>query len=294
MLVETHGLTKTYRRIAALTDCTICVSRGEVFGLLGPNGSGKTTLLRLLMGFLRPTAGRATIGGLDVYRQAVQVHRLVSYLPGDVRLFRRMRGRKLLDFFVRVRGQKDVGRALQFASRLDLDLSRRVAYMSTGMRQKLALVVTLCTDVPVLILDEPTSNLDPNVRSEVAALMREARQDGKTVIFSSHVLSEVEETCDRVAILRGGQLAVTQAMAQLRRQHRIHAKLTEDMPAVPESLRSQLSITPAGNSHVMIETPGELAPLLGWLATLPLEQVSIEPVGLRRIYERYHRTENAE
>lgn len=288
MFVETHQLTKRYGTVTALDDCTLGVSRGEVFGLLGPNGAGKTTLLRLLMGFLRPSLGRATIDGLDVYRHAVEVHRRLAYLPGDVRLFRRMRARKLLDFFLHMRRQFDRQTARRLADRLDLDLSQRVAYMSTGMRQKLALVVTLSADVPLLILDEPTSNLDPNVRREVNALVREARQEGRTVIFSSHVLSEVEETCDRVAILREGRLVGSQVMSELRQQHRIRATLSGTLPDVPDELRDQLTIQRDSNRQLTIDTPGELAPILGWLATLPLNEVRIEPLGLRRIYDRYH------
>jgi ABC-2 type transport system ATP-binding protein len=161
--------------------------------------------------------------------------------------------------------------------------------MSTGMRQKLALAVTLSSDAPLLILDEPTSNLDPSMRSEITALVNEASQDGRTVIFSSHVLSEVEEACDQVAILRAGRLVAQQAMSQLRRQHRIRAKLTGDMPAVPDAFRDQLSITAEGSRQVTIDTPAELVPLLEWLATLQLEEIRVEPVGLRRVYDQYHR-----
>ena len=183
--------------------------------------------------------------------------------------------------------------ARQLARRLELDLSRRVAYMSTGMRQKLALAVTLSADVPLLILDEPTSNLDPSMRSEVTALVCGARRQGRTVLFSSHVLSEVEQTCDRVAILRQGQLAAQQTMSELRRQHRIQARLTRDLPEVPEAFRGQLSITTDDNRQVTIDTPAELAPILGWLATLQLEEVSIEPIGLRRVYDQCHQIERA-
>ena len=289
MLVQTHALAKAYGGVDALSDFTFGVEHGEVFGLLGPNGAGKTTLLRLLMGFLRPTSGRATIDGLDVYRQAVDVHRRVAYLPGDVRLFRPMRGQAVLDFFVRARGQRDLRPARQLARRLQLDLSRRVASMSTGMRQKLALAVTLSADVPLLILDEPTSNLDPSMRGEVTDLVCAARRQGRTVLFSSHVLSEVEQTCDRVAILRQGQLVAQQTMSELRRQHRIQARLTRELPEVPEAFRDQLAITTGDDRQVIIDTPAELAPILGWLATLQLEEVSIEPVGLRRVYDQYHR-----
>lgn len=287
-LVETTNLSKRYAGVAALSDCTLAVERGEVFGLLGPNGSGKTTLIRLLLGFLRPSGGWARIDGLDCYSQSVEVHRHVAYMPGEARLFRTMRGRDVLRFFAEVRPGGNLPRSLALAQRLEIDLARPVAYCSTGMRQKLALVATLAADTPLLILDEPTSNLDPTVRGEVLALVREAQADGRTVIFSSHVLSEVEEVCDRVVILRAGQLAHTQVMNDLLRQHRIRAHLTGALPPAPPELRADLSIQATPDGQVTIFTPGELSGLLGWLAQCPMTEVQIEPVGLRAVYERYH------
>jgi ABC-2 type transport system ATP-binding protein len=163
-----------------------------------------------------------------------------------------------------------------------------VAFMSTGMRQKLALSAALASDTPLVILDEPTSNLDPTIRGEVAAMVLEARQAGRTVLFSSHVLSEVEEVCDRVVILRGGRLVHTQVMAALRRQHRIRCVLRGELPSPPQELASHITIQHRDSGELLIETPDELSPLLGWLATLPLEEVRIEPVGLRAVYDRYH------
>jgi beta-exotoxin I transport system ATP-binding protein len=288
MLVETHDLTKRYRQVTALDRCTLSARDGEVFGLLGPNGSGKTTFLRLLMGYLRPTAGRAAIDGLDCYRQSLAVHERVAYLPGEARLFRRMRGRQVLEFFSHVRPDGDFERALTIAERLELDLSRQVALMSTGMRQKTALAVVLSISAPVLILDEPTSNLDPTARSEVLAMVREAKTAGRIVLFSSHVLSEVEDACDRVAILRRGEVVHEQLMQQLRRQHRIHARLSGPLPAPPPEFNGAVRIIKSSPDEVVIETPGELSPLLGWLATMPLSEVRIEPVRLQVLYDRFH------
>ena len=288
MIVETHLLTKRYGRFMALADCSLNVSAGEVFGLLGPNGAGKTTLLRLLMGYLRPSGGRAAIDDLDCWRHSRHIHQRVSYLPGETRLFRHMRGCEVLAFFGDLRGNGTRQRSLQLAERLNLDLSRGVAFMSTGMRQKLALAVALAAATPLVILDEPTSNLDPTVRSEVAQLVLEAKKEGRTVVFSSHVLSEVEATCDRVAFLRAGRVVHTQPMHDLRRQHRIRAELTGPLAPVPDALAGQVQIHPGDNDDVIIETPSELSPLLGWLATLPLKEVRIEPVGLQAVYDRFH------
>ena len=287
MLVETFSLSKHYGALPALDDCTVNVQRGEVFGLLGPNGAGKTTLLRLLLGYLRPTSGQAKIDGLDCYHQSLKVRRLVSYLPGDARLFRQMRGRDALRFFAEVRPEGDWERSLVLAERLELDLSRRVAFMSTGMRQKLALVVALAAHTPLLILDEPTSNLDPTVRAAVTDLVREAKAGGRTVVFSSHVLPEVEEVCDRVVILRKGHLVHTQLMCELRRRHRIRATINGPRPNPPDGLRDQVRLKVDGQ-QVVIDTSGEIAPLLSWLGTLQLGDMTIEPIGLRTVYDHYH------
>jgi len=290
-IVEVVRLTKTYGDFTALADCSLTVGRGEIFGLLGPNGSGKTTLIRLLMGFLRPTSGTARIEGLDSYRHSVKVHRHVAYLPGDARLFRTMRAREVLRFFCDIRPGTSYERALALADRLEINLTRQVAVFSTGMRQKLALAATLAAETPLVILDEPTANLDPTVRADVLALVREAQAAGSTVIFSSHVLSEIEEICDRVVILRQGQLVHTQVMSELRRQHRIRARLTGTLVPPPEHVADELVIETGPDGELEILTPGELSPLLGWLARLPLAEVQIEPIGLRAIYEKYHAAE---
>lgn len=288
MIVETIGLTKRYGKLTALNACTLSVRPGEVFGLLGPNGAGKTTLLRLLLGYLRPTAGVARIAGLDCQRQSLAVRRQVAYLPAEATLFPQMTGRAVLQFFAQVRPEGDLRAACALAERLELDLTRRVGYLSTGMKQKLALAATLAARVPLYILDEPTANLDPNVRATVLQLIEEARAAGKTVLFSSHVLSEVEEICDRVVILRAGEVVHTQELAPLRQGHRILACLTGPLPPIPPALAAQVSLAAQEDSQAILETPGELAPLLSWLATLPLADLRIEPLGLQAIYRRFH------
>jgi len=174
------------------------------------------------------------------------------------------------------------------AARLDLDCSRQVARMSTGMRQKLALAVVLATDSAVTILDEPTANLDPTARAEVLDLVREARAAGRTVIFSSHVLSEVETTCDRVAIVRAGRLVHEQSIADVRRSHCITARLTGTLGDVPAAIAPHATMSQAGDGTVVIESSDSITPLLGWLATLPLTELQIEPIGLGAVYERFH------
>jgi ABC-2 type transport system ATP-binding protein len=289
-LVTTHLLTKKYGPVTALDACSISVRAGEVFGLLGPNGAGKTTLIRLLLGYLKPTSGSARIADRDCERQSVQVRRQVSYLPAEAALFPHMRAAEVLRFFYEIRPGGTWSRYLDCAERLELaELRRKVSYMSTGMKQKLALAAALAAETPLYILDEPTANLDPNVRSTVLAMVAELRDAGRTVIFSSHVLSEVEEVAGRVVILRSGQVVHTQVMADLRSQHRIHVRLSGPLPPVPPHLESQLQCVQRDEGDVTWESLGELAPLLGWLATLPLKDIRIEPIGLRAVYDRFHR-----
>ncbi len=287
-IVEIQSLTKCFGDFTALDRCDLDIHDGEVFGLLGPNGAGKSTLLRLILGFMTPTSGTAKIKGLDCYQNRVAVHQQLAYLPGDARLPKTMRGKHVLRFFSELSGEDYLERSLAIAERLELDLTRWVAFMSTGMRQKLALSFTLASQKPLLILDEPTANLDPTVRGEVIKLVDEAKQEGRTVIFSSHVLSEIEDVCDRSGILRAGKLVHLQDMKALQRQHRIRATMLGDLPDVPNSLQDELSISNLSESEIQIETPGELSELLKWLATAPVTDVFIEPVGLRAIYDRFH------
>lgn len=285
--VAVRHLTKLYGSFVALDDCSFALAPGEICGLLGPNGAGKSTLLRLLMGYLKPTYGEARIDGLDCYAESVAVHARTAYLPGDARLFPHFSGRDVLRFFAELRGGGFAERAAVLARRLDLDLARRVGAMSTGMRQKLALATVLAVDAPLVILDEPTSNLDPTVRGEVVALVREAQQAGRTVFFSSHILDEVERTCDRVLLLRAGKLVHEQPLHALRRQHRIVAGWQGPAPVPPPQLAGDLELTVWGEELVIVAACA-LSPLLAWLATLPTAELRIEPIGLAAVYERFH------
>ncbi|MDC0936499.1 ABC transporter ATP-binding protein [Pirellulales bacterium] len=287
MLLTAQSLTKRFGQVEALCNCSIAADRGEVLGLLGPNGAGKTTFLRLLLGFLKPTSGSAHIDGFDCYRQPVSAHRRLAYLPGEVRLISKLTGRGCLEFFTQLRPAGALQPALKIAQRLDLDLSRRVGQMSTGMRQKLALAIALAPDVPLTVLDEPTANLDPNARRIVLELVRECRDAGNTVLFSSHVLGEVEEACDRAALLRGGRLVEEVTLAEIRGRRRIRMKLTGPLTPPPEAIARSIEVD-ADDRAATVLAEGDLAPLLKWLAEQPIAELQIEAAGLRTVYERVH------
>ena len=288
-IVVTEGLTKRYGDFTALSDCSVTVARGEVFGLLGPNGAGKTTLIRLLLGYLQPTSGQLSIDGVDPRIDGVELRKRVAYLPGDARLPRHMRGNSVLRFFADMHPSGNFDRSTEVAEQLELDTKTRVAFMSTGMRQKLALAVVFGVNTPFLILDEPTANLDPTVRANVLQLVMDAKQAGRSVMFSSHVLSEIEDTCDRVAFLRKGQLAHRLNMNDLYQRHRITAKANDGQTSfeVPDDIANRIHTNIDGPS-VSIVTDGDLAPMLSWVDSLSLTQVRIEPLGLRAVYDAVH------
>ena len=226
-VVRLEGLTKDYGRHRALDGVDLAVGTGEVFGYLGPNGAGKTTTLRLLLGLLRPSSGRATVFGLDAWADASAVHARTGYLPGEPALYPRLTGRDLVAYFARLRRRPtDVAAAARLAERFDLDLDRRIRALSKGNRQKLAIVQAFMSEPDLAVLDEPTAGLDPLVQQEFHQLLRETTGRGATVLFSSHVLDEVERVADRVGIIRHGRLVAVERLEDLRAKavHRVEAR----------------------------------------------------------------------
>jgi beta-exotoxin I transport system ATP-binding protein len=292
MLLRTEHLTKDYGRSRALDDLNLSLQRGEVFGLLGPNGSGKTTALRLLLGFLRPTAGHAWIEGHDCWSDSLAVRRLVAYLPGELRLYESMTGRQLIGFLSSLRGQTVPADLDDLARRFDIDLDRPLTHLSSGMKRKVALLQVLVPRTPLVIMDEPTNTLDPTMREELLTQVREAKKRGQTVLFSSHVLSEVEDVCDRVAILQRGRLAHVQILSELREGRLIRARLTGDVAELPPL--AGLQVRERQHDWLTLEHTGPLPELLAWLARQPLADLRMEPLGLQAIYRRYHGNDAAE
>jgi ABC-2 type transport system ATP-binding protein len=294
LMIETMGLTKWYGSVRALSDLTMEVRKGEVFGLLGPNGSGKTTTIRLLLGLLKPTAGRARVGGFDTWRQSLDVRRLVAYLPGELRLFGSMSGLALLKYLSALRDTSGLERAIAIADQvMKLDLRRKVRTYSTGMKQKLALAQVFAEPVDMLILDEPTSALDPSARADVLTLVAQAKSSGQTVIFSGHVLPEVEQVADRVAIMRNGRLRHIEDMHARRNLRMLLLRFEGEVPPrFPEEL--ELTVRESNGSTVMLEHRGAAVPLLAWLSSQPIADLAIGTEDLRSLYDRYHGPNAAE
>jgi len=290
MLLRTERLTKDYGRFRALDALDLDVRPGEICGILGPNGSGKSTALRLVLGFMRPTAGHAWIAGHDCWHDSVHARRHVTYLPGELRLYENMTGRQLLEFLAKLRQQPINGDLQRLAKTFDIDIARPLAQLSSGMKRKVALLAVLAPGTPLVILDEPTNTLDPTMRDELLSQLRHARAQGQTVLFSSHVLTEVEQVCDRVAILHQGRLAHIQTMAELREVRRVSARFAEEPRAMPEL--PGLGRIQRDRTHATFEYSGPLRDLLAWLAQQDVEDLRIEPLGLSGIYHRFHGSES--
>jgi beta-exotoxin I transport system ATP-binding protein len=214
-VIETSRLTKRYGKQRGIEDIDITVEKGEVFGLLGPNGAGKTTTIRSLLDFLRPTAGRARLFGLDSRRDSVAIRARLGNLPGDFAYDPKLTGNELIAFFARLRGVPGRGRADELARRFQADLDRPLGHLSRGNRQKIGLIQAAFHDPELLILDEPTTGLDPLIQEEFLAFVAEERGRGRTVLLSSHELDEVERACDRVAIIRAGRLVTVEDVRSL-------------------------------------------------------------------------------
>jgi ABC-2 type transport system ATP-binding protein len=230
--IAANRLTKRFGSLTAVQDLTLAVEPGEIVGFLGPNGAGKTTTIRMLLGFLRPTAGTATVLGVRLAKDA-RIRRHVGYLPGDLRVEPTMTGADLFAYYGRLRGGVNRARVDELAARLDLDPSRRFGTLSKGNRQKIGIVQAFCHDPDVLILDEPTTGLDPLVQREFLALVHEAAGRGAAVLFSSHVLPEVERIATRVAIIRTGTLVRMSTVDDLldHARRRLELRFAEPVPA---------------------------------------------------------------
>lgn len=237
--IETQDLAKTYANgVRALAELDLRVERGEVFGYLGPNGAGKSTTIRLLLDLLRPTAGRVSVLGLDSRRDGVEARRLIGYLPGDLRLFDRGTAREELDSLARLRGGVDVQLRDQLCERFRVVLERPIGELSKGNRQKVGLVQAFMHRPELVVLDEPSSGLDPLLQAELRSLLRETVAEGRTVFLSSHSLDEVQHVADRVGIIRGGRLADVDAVERLRERALRHVTIVFAEPVDPRPFAS--------------------------------------------------------
>ncbi len=287
--VATFGLTKYYGTQAALRELNLRVPAGRLFGFLGPNGAGKTTTLRLLLGLLRATSGRAAVLGRDAWRDGPRLRADVGYLPGEVRLYGWLTGRKTLEFLNAARGGRASVELARLTELFDLNLDRKVRDYSRGMKQKLGLIAALMHRPQLLILDEPTVSLDPLMREVLYEELRAAVAEGRTVLFSSHTLAEVEALCDEVAILRDGRLIEHERVAVLRQRaiRRVDVRFRDGaLPPAPRPTGLEVLRESGGRMQATWRGPAE--DLLAWLARCAVQDFTVAPPDLEDLFLTYY------
>jgi ABC-2 type transport system ATP-binding protein len=303
--IETVGLTKHYGRrpppihppfihpagiVRALEDLSITVREGEIFGFLGPNGAGKSTMIRLLLGFLHPSSGSGRVLELDIVRDSVAIRQRVGYLPGGIALYDSMTGVGLLDYLAELTGRAPVRRA-ELCDRLEMSertLRRHVRDYSRGMRQKIGIIQSLQHDPPLAILDEPTEGLDPLMQRAFYTILDDLKADGRTIFFSSHVLSEVERVCDRVAIIRRGRLVALEEVAKLldRRKRNVEMRLSGSPPRL-EGVPGVSNVA-VMDGRVTLNLEGDVGPFLRAIGGAPITDLTIEPAHLEEAFLEYY------
>ncbi len=291
--IETVGLSKTYaNQVRALSALDLRVERGEVMGYLGPNGAGKSTTIRLLVDLIRPTAGRASILGLDTRAQSVSARARLGYLPGDLRLPDRLTARAQLDSLARLRGRVDAAYRDALCERFGVVLDRPMRELSRGNRQKIGIVQAFMHRPEVLILDEPTSGLDPLLQGEFRALLHETAADGTTVFLSSHLLDEVQHTADRVAIVNRGRLVDVDAVGNLRRRALRHVTITfrERVDPAPFAALASVRVEGADGSTVRLAGPAEaMDSIVKAAAAHDVVDLTSQPADLEEIFLELYR-----
>ena len=293
--VLTRGLTKRYGRLVAVKNLDLAVEPGQVFGFLGLNGAGKTTTIRMLLDLLRPSAGRAAILGHDCQSDSVAARALVGYMPGEAGFYRDMTGRQVLGVLARLSARavreawlRELLERLAFR---DADLDRRIREYSSGMKRKLAIVAAFQADAPLLVLDEPTEGLDPLMQEAFYALLADVRQRGTTVFLSSHVLSEVDRVCDRIGVLRAGELVLEAPVGQVRRMapRLVRVVFKEPVAPPPAGWPALIEVVATSATQWSLRAQGSIGPVVESLAGLPVADLDVREPRLEDVVIQYYR-----
>lgn len=294
-VIQTDNLRKTYYKnrtetVVALKGLSLSVQPGEIFGYLGPNGAGKTTTIRLLLDLIRPTAGKASIFGLDAQQNSVELHKRIGFLPGELNLWKNLTGTQVVDYIGKIRGGVDVKNVRNLTDRLQLDLSIRIRSYSTGNKRKLGLVLALMNKPDLLILDEPTSGLDPLMQQTFNELMLEAQKQGQTVFLSSHMLGEVQAICDRVGILRGGELKAVESVSNLTHANFrwVTVRMREPVAVSQLSTLAGVSEVSAVDGGIKLRLSGDFDPLLRAIAPYYVQDVQVAEPSLEEIFLSFY------
>ena len=292
--ISIEGLVKTFGPTRALDGLDLSVRTGEVHGFLGPNGAGKTTTIRILLGLLRADAGTATLLGGDPWRDAVALHRRLAYVPGDVTLWPNLSGGEVIDLLGRLRGGLNKQRRDALLELFDLDPRKKARTYSKGNRQKVALIAALASDVELLLLDEPTAGLDPLMEAAFRDVVADERHSGRTVLLSSHILSEVEALCERVSIIRAGRIVESGTLAELR--HLTRTSITAELANPPDGL-----VELAGVHDLVVDgtrvrfqvDSARLDEAVARLSAAGVRSLTSQPPTLEELFLRHYQTGEA-
>jgi len=289
MIIETKGLVKKFGDVTALKGIDLSVGEGEVFGFIGPNGAGKSTTIRILLGILKATAGTASVFGLDAWNNSVEIHKKIAYVPGDVNLWPNLTGGEVIDFFGNLRGGINEEKRKKLIADFDLDTRKKSRTYSKGNRQKVALVSAFASDADLYILDEPTSGLDPLMERIFVECVLECKRAGKSVLLSSHILSEVEKLCDRVGIISNGTIVETGTLDCLRQGVKTHMTVVANKPlAGLDKVGGVSNIRTVDGETLFDVEPNATGGVLKFLTAYDLTKFECAPPALEELFMKYY------
>jgi ABC-2 type transport system ATP-binding protein len=289
-IVETTQLGRSYGSRRGISQVSLKIEQGQIFGFLGPNGAGKTTAIRILLGFLKPDEGKATVFGRDCGRESHLIKRQVGYVPGDVRLYPWLTARRALGIVQRIRQQPLMSEGMRLCERFSLEPDLPVRKMSRGNRQKVSLVLALSHRPQVIILDEPTSGLDPLMQVHLMNELQELASTGATIIFSSHTLSEVEQICDHVAMIRGGKIVVDESLNSLKNRapRTVLVQVRDDVPNNDISWPQSLELVREEGKTVCLRLTGNSMEFLQWASQQPFSDISVGQPSLETLFRSFY------
>ncbi|WP_154307359.1 ABC transporter ATP-binding protein [Metabacillus lacus] len=289
MIAEIKGLQKKYKSFYALKNVTMDLKKGEVLGFIGPNGAGKSTTIRILLGLVKGSGGTARIFGKDVWDNAIDIHKRLSYVPGDVHLWPNLTGGEIIDIFMRLHGTKNDARRDELIEKFQLDIRKKARTYSKGNRQKVALIAALSSDAELYIFDEPTSGLDPLMEAVFQEEVANLKNQGKSILLSSHILSEVERLCDRVAIIRQGEVIETGTLEELRHLTRYQYKVvTREKPIELSNVKGVHDLTITGTSAVFQADADHIETILQAIMPYHVTKLESVPPTLESLFMRHY------
>jgi ABC-2 type transport system ATP-binding protein len=288
-IIEVRGLTKRFGRFTALDQVDLTINEGEIYGFIGPNGAGKSTTIRVLLGMLKATAGEVKIFGKDAWKDAVEIHKRIAYVPGEANLWPNLSGGEVIDLFLKMRGNGNLQKREELIERYQLDPTKKCRTYSKGNRQKIALISAFASDADVYILDEPTSGLDPLMEKIFQENVKEAKAAGKSVLLSSHILSEIEKVCDKIAIIREGKIIETGTLSEMRHLTRtqLTIKTKEPIPSISDIKGIHNPVASDAGLTFQVDTE-ELAEVIRYISSYGVMKLESAPPTLEDLFMRHY------